>query len=96
MKRKVAYLKNLNPTDKILVTSAGAIDFGKQCTNYKVYFDGSQSPEYDFYAELHIFANNQPQTDGFELPVKGKNAIVVLEAITDFDLTPVLVLSKNQ
>jgi len=95
MKRKIFKFKNLENNDIIVITSKeNSIDFAKECTHVVAYFNDFTKPEYYLYAELYIQSNNQPQTTVFELPVKGKNAAFVIEAITDYDIDKIIITKK--
>lgn len=96
MKLKIFRIENLKSNDKIIITSdEDIIDFTKECTHVEAFFDDFTKPEYYLYAEIFIYYNNQKQTTIFELPVKGKNAAIVIKAITDFDIDKIIVRKSN-
>jgi len=95
MKRKIFKLENLENNNKVVITSKeNSIDFAKECTHVVAYFEDYTIPKYDFYAELYIHHNNQPQTTVFEFSIIGKNAAIVIEAITDYDIDKVILTKK--
>ena len=92
---KTYKIENLTQDDKIIISSKeNNIDFSQQCTHVVAYFDDFSKPEYYLYAEIYIHENNQKQTTIFELPSKGKNATIVIQAITNYNIDDLIVSKK--
>ncbi len=77
---KVITIKNIANKSKIKFFSIdGSIDFAKRTTHILVYFNDLTNPFYNLFAELLISANNQPQTNTFDLDIpKGSNSATVV------------------
>lgn len=92
MARKIFKLDNLTSDNRIIVSSKKlAIDFSRESTQVLVYFDDLSMPSYDICVELYIYNNNQKFATSFELPIKGKNAAIVIESFTDYDIELIIV-----
>ncbi|PCI19072.1 hypothetical protein COB64_04415 [Candidatus Wolfebacteria bacterium] len=64
------------------------IDFSQQITQVLIY-DSSLRAVNAFFAEILIHQNNQPQTSVFEFIAPDSNCMIVLIAVSEYDLSSV-------
>lgn len=89
---KKVEIKGLKPNDRIRISSKNKdIDFAKECTKVKVYFDDSIVPEINGFIELLIVDSSQKHHYSVDIESKGNKAVVELKSVTDYNIEDVTV-----
>lgn len=86
IQKKIFEFKDLQGFDKLVFSSNGMIDFYKEHSEVKIYYNGNVNADKQFYPDKYIGETGQRNTTAFEIPIKCNYASLAFFAYTGFDI----------